>query len=77
MFTTAAIRLLGPHLIIELLLKIEQLVMCLATMAYVCTVHVTIFITGGKFQLVSNFTEFHALTLAVHCYALLTQRECF
>ena len=43
--------------------------MCLATMAYVyaqavCTVCVTIFSIGGKFQPVSNFTELHALTLA-------------
>ena len=30
-----------------------------------------IFITGSKFQLVSNFTELHALTLATCSYALL------
>ena len=43
--------------------------MCLATMPYVyaaCRVHVTIFSTGGKFQLVSNFKELHTLTLAAH-----------
>ena len=45
-------------------------------MAYVYTtsaVGVTIFSIGGKFRPVSNFTELHALTLAVHSYALLTQ----
>ena len=45
--------------------------MCLATMAYgmhECAVCVTIF---SKFQLVLNFTELHALTLAAHSYALL------
>ena len=36
-----------------------------------CTVHVTIFSTGGKFRLVSNFTELHTLTLAARSYALL------
>ena len=44
--------------------------MCLSTMAYVntaCTVRVTIFSTGGKLWLASNFTELHALTP----YALL------
>ena len=43
-------------------------------MAYVyaaCAVCVTIFSTGGKFQLVSNSTELHALTLAVRSYVLL------
>ena len=48
--------------------------MCLATMAYVyapCAVHVTIFSTGSKFKLVSNFTELQALTLAAHSYVLL------
>ena len=29
------------------------------------------FSTGSKFRLVSNFTEFHALTLATRSYALL------
>ena len=32
-----------------------------------CAVHVT----SGKFQLVSNFTELHALTQITHPYALL------
>ena len=48
--------------------------MCLATVAYinaVCTVCVTIFRTGGKFWLVSNFTELHALTLAACSYVVL------
>ena len=36
-----------------------------------CTVHVTIFSTGGKFQPVSTFTELHALTQATRFYALL------
>ena len=56
------------------LLKIEHLITCLATMAYVnaaCTVCVTIFSTGGKFQPVSNFTQLHALPLAARSYALL------
>ena len=39
------------------------------TLAYVytaaCAIHVTIFSTGGKFRLVSNFTELHTLTLAI------------
>ena len=50
--------------------------MCLATMAYAyaaCAVRVTIFSTGGKFRLVSNFTDLHALTLAARSYALLLQ----
>ena len=41
-------------------LKVEPPGMYLATMAYVyaaCTVCVTIFHTGGKVQLVSNFTD--------------------
>ena len=45
--------------------------MCLATMADVyvaCVVRVTIFSTGGKFRLVSNFTELHTLS---HSYVLL------
>ena len=45
-------------------------------MAYVnaaCTGHVTIFSTGGKFCLGLNFTLLHGLTLAAHCYALLSQ----
>ena len=37
-----------------------------------CTVCVTSFSTGGKFQQVSNFTKLHALTLAAHSCALLT-----
>ena len=48
--------------------------MCLATTAYVyaaCAVCVTIFGTGGKFQLASNFIELRALTLVAHFYALL------
>ena len=48
--------------------------MCLATTAYVyaaCTVHVTIFSTGGKFRLVPNFMELHALILATRSYVLL------
>ena len=48
--------------------------MLIATMAYVCaafTVCVIIFSTGGKFRLVSNFSELHALSLAAHSYALL------
>ena len=36
-----------------------------------CTVRVTIYSTGGKFHLVSNFTKLHALTLAACSYALL------
>ena len=46
--------------------KIEQPVTCLATTVYVyvaCAVRVTIFSTGGKVGLVSNFTELHTLTL--------------
>ena len=31
------------------------------------------FSTGGKFQLVSSFTELHALTLAARSYALLVE----
>ena len=54
------------------MLKIEQLITCLATTAYVCaTVRVTIFSAGVKFQLVSNFTELHTLTRAARSYALL------
>ena len=48
-------------------LKIEHPVMCLATMAYVyaaCTACVTIFRTGGKFQLASNLQSYTSLTLA-------------
>ena len=41
-------------------------------MAYVYAAHFLIS-TGGKFQLVSNFIEFHALTLAHHSDALLTK----
>ena len=61
----------SPVKIIELLLKIEHLVMCLATMAYAypaCPVCVTIFSTGSKFRPVS---ELHALTLAARSYVLL------
>ena len=57
------------------MIKIEHLVTCLATMAYVyteCAVRVTIFSTGSKFQLVSNFTELHALTLAACSYCMST-----
>ena len=36
-----------------------------------CTVRVTIFSTGGKFKLVSLFTELHTLTQAARSYALL------
>ena len=36
-----------------------------------CLVCVTIFSTGGKFRLVSNFTELHSLTLAARSYVLL------
>ena len=46
--------------------------MCLATMAYVYTVYVTIYSTAGKFRLVSNFTELHALTQAAFLRALAT-----
>ena len=38
---------------------------------YVC---VTIFSTGGKFQMVSNFTELHALTQAAHSYFSIADR---
>ena len=56
------------------MLKIEHPVTCLTTMAYVyaaCAVHVAIFITGGKFRLVSNFAELHTLTLSARSYGLL------
>ena len=50
---------------------------CLATLTFyaACTVHVTIFSTGGKFRPVSIFTQLHALTLVtrswdVHCNIL-------
>ena len=46
--------------------------MCLATMPYVYA-RLLFFSTGGKFQLVSSFTELHALTLAAHSYALLVE----
>ena len=49
--------------------KIEHMITCLATLAYVyaaaCAIHVTIFSTGGKFRLAANFTELHTLTLAI------------
>ena len=51
-------------------------VACLVTMADVytaCAVCVTIFSTGSKFQLVSNFKELHALTLPACSYALLIE----
>ena len=57
----------------KLLLKIEHLVTCLVTMAYIYAayaVHVTIFSTDGKFWLVSNFTELYTLTLAARSYVL-------
>ena len=47
---------------------LEHPVTCLATLAtYVsmhhgCAVNITIFSTGGKLRLVSNFTDLHALT---------------
>ena len=47
---------------------------CLATMAYVyaaCAIRVTIFSTGGKFEL--KFKKLHALTLAARSYALLRE----
>ena len=55
-------------------LKMQHLVMCLATMAYVytaCAVRVTVFSTDGKFRLISNFVGLHVLTLAAHSYVLL------
>ena len=52
--------------------------MCLATTAYVyvhvCGMHsfvLLFFSTGGKFQLVSNFTELHALIQAAYSYGPL------
>ena len=52
--------------------------MCLATTAYVyvhvCGMHsfvLLFFSTGGKFQLVSNVTELHALIQAAHSYGPL------
>ena len=36
-----------------------------------CAVGVTIFSTGGKFQLVSTFMKLHAFPQATHSYALL------
>ena len=44
---------------------------CLHIAAQYCTVHVTIFSTGGKFQPVSNFTELHVFTQATRSCALL------
>ena len=52
--------------------KIENLVTCLAIMVYVntaCTVHATIFSTGGKFRPISNSMELHALTQTTSSYA--------
>ena len=46
---------------------IEHLVMCCSNNGFcyvACTVHVTIFSTGGKFCPVSNFVQLHALPLA-------------
>ena len=45
-------------------------------MAYVYVayaVHVTIFSTGGKFHLVSNYRELHVLRLATCSYVLVWQ----
>ena len=45
-------------------------------MAYVNAAYarcVTIFSTGGKSGLVSNFTQLHTLTLAARSYALLME----
>ena len=57
------------------IIKIEHMITCLATMAYVyaaaCTIPVTIFSAGSKFQLVSNFTELHTLTVATRAYVFL------
>ena len=40
-----------------------------------CAVHVTIFNTGGKFQLVSNFMELHTRTQAFLCaLAIIAER---
>ena len=36
-----------------------------------CAVRVTIFSTGGRFRLVSRFTELHTLTQAARSYVLL------
>ena len=49
------------------LLKIEHNDLCYPG----CAVHVTIFITGGKFNPVSNFIRLHALTQGAIFYALL------
>ena len=41
---------------------------------HICGMHsfvLLFFSTGGKFQLVSNFTELHALIQAAHSYAPL------
>ena len=49
-------------------------------MAYVyatCTGHVTIFSTGGKFQLVCNFTVLYAIIQAGRSYALLLYSKTF
>ena len=46
--------------------------LCLPTMCSMCYMcYCIIFSTGGKFRLVSNFTELHTLTLAACSYALL------
>ena len=55
------------------MLKIEHLVTCLATVAYVYaayTVHVTIFSSGSEFRLVSNFTELHTRTCHLFLFTL-------
>ena len=53
--------------------------MCvLSNNAYVtaaCVGCVTIYSTGGKFRLVSNFTQLHALTLAACSYSLDVTQE--
>ena len=53
--------------------------MCSATMAYMYVAYavcVTIFSTGGEFQLVSNFKKLHALTIAARPYVLLLIMIC-
>ena len=51
------------------------MITCLATLVYAyaaaCAIHVSIFSTGSKFRLVSNFTELHTLTLATCAYVFL------
>ena len=53
--------------------------MCLATITNVhmaCAVRVTIFSNCDKFRLVSNFMEFHAVTLAARSCVLLFPCMC-